>query len=84
MAQCGRCHSMIPAGEELGGVYGGVCCVRHRSCWTCWFEKNADYGARAQEDASTKHIPLVDKPRKDYDIQCYGCIYNLAEYKASP
>jgi len=75
---------MIRTEDALGGVYGGVCCVQHRACYICWFETRSDYGARALEDVSTKSIPLVHKPRKNKDVQCYGCIYKLAVYNASP
>jgi hypothetical protein len=81
---CCRCG----VGEgELGGTYGGVVCKRHRVCQSCWWApgkqssctENKTYlrGLRVHELECTRHIPLVDRPRKGRNPECFGCLYEM-------
>ena len=76
---CSRCLSNLNLDNALGGSYGGVVCLNHRICPDCWWnidEISINKGARKNENKSTKNIAIVNNPRKDYKVRCYGCLYN--------
>jgi len=75
--KCCRCLIDIPDGTSLGGTYGGVVCIYHRSCQNCWWETNTIFGKRKKESEKTKYIPLVNSPRKGEKIECFGCLYHI-------
>ena len=80
---CCRCQSSLNLEEALGGKYGGVVCYNHRVCPDCWWNSdeisiNKEY--RKEENKETKHIALVNNPRKNQTIKCYGCLYKIGNY----
>ena len=81
-SMCCRCRGEIPQGDEMGGTFGGVVCIKHRSCFRCWFRMGAKDGYREYEDIKTQEIPLVDNPRKGKKPVCFGCLYKLKPHKS--
>ena len=81
---CCRCRMLTHPSTELGGIYGGVICVNHRSCLKCWFNAESQYGQRKKEPKLYRKIPLVNCPRRklkkrngDNAIECFGCYYKV-------
>lgn len=74
--KCCRCLNKINQNESLGGTYGGVVCIHHRVCPSCWWEETPQ-GVREKENLNSRFIPLVDKPRQNKEIECFGCLYQL-------
>lgn len=75
---CCRCLRDIK--EPLGGKFGGVVCIYHRSCQSCWWETVSCYGHRKTEKKETKNIALVDGPRKGMRQECFGCFYQIEDH----
>ena len=76
---CSRCLLILDEKDALGGSYGGVVCIKHRICSSCWWENDIisiEKGKRKNEPISTRNIPLVKDPRKFMKIKCFGCLYN--------
>ena len=77
---CARCLSNFSEKDALGGRYGGVVCLNHRICPDCWWnndERSINKGQRKNENKTTKNIAIVNNPRKNYKIKCYGCLYKI-------
>ena len=74
--KCCRCLNQLNQNEALGGTYNGVVCIYHRVCPSCWWE-DTPQGFRKKENLNSRFIPLVDKPRQNEEIQCFGCLYQI-------
>ena len=74
--KCCRCLTELTMDKALGGKYGGVVCIYHRSCQSCWWDVTP-CGFRKKEPIETKSIPLVDHPRWNKDPKCFGCLYKM-------
>jgi hypothetical protein len=83
MKSCCRCLTNLIEPLALGGYYDGVVCINHRVCEDCWWNSDSlsnKKGRRRIENFQTQNIALVNNPRKNEEIKCYGCIYSLPSY----
>ena len=47
-------------------------------------EWNSNYGKRRREPKESKHIALVNKPRKNKHPECFGCLYKYPDHIDAP
>jgi hypothetical protein len=83
MKSCCRCLTNLTEPFALGGNYGGVVCINHRICSDCWWNSDTvsyNKGRRRIEKSQTRNIALVNNPRKNEEIKCYGCLYSIEPY----